>query len=309
MLKNSVFGMLILIVGIMLVFGLAGCGDNGDPTSPPGEEEGTLTGSVSIGGIPKYTHRIWADTSSLGGTGTISYQWIRGTSTSIGTGVYYDITSADIGQTLKVRVSRSEETGTKTSVAVSPVYHKIGDEGPAGGIVYYIDNPLGYWLPDGKQYIEIASNDVSASLAWGLNGTEIAYSNTIIGTGKICHDSAIAAGAGAGTAVGACDAYSVTLYNGALWERTFTDWFLPGLGELTLMLDYQEKLSGYYSGLSYDNTNPGLSGMYWTSTSLSNNNDTQAYYVGFFADTGHTNYGSLPEVRTVQNKARAIRWF
>ena len=34
--KKNFFGVLALIVGFMLVFALAGCGDNGDPSSPPG---------------------------------------------------------------------------------------------------------------------------------------------------------------------------------------------------------------------------------------------------------------------------------
>jgi hypothetical protein len=33
---NKLFGMITLIVGVMLVFTLIGCGDDGDPTSPPG---------------------------------------------------------------------------------------------------------------------------------------------------------------------------------------------------------------------------------------------------------------------------------
>jgi hypothetical protein len=306
MFKKRFFGMITLIVGVILIFSLIGCGDNGDPTSPPGDdEEGTLNGSVSIGGIPKYTHRIWVDTSLLGGNGTISYQWIRGASTIIGTGVYYDITATDIGQTIKVQVSRSEETGTKTSTAVTPVYHNIGDEGPAGGIVFYDDDLQGDWLPSGKRFVEIAAQDVSSSLPWGVSGIEINGPGSQMGNGKIYHDAAITAGADTGTAVGNCEAYIVTLYNGALWERTFDDWFLPGLGEMARMDDYQTKDQSPYSGLTYNNNVPGLSGKYWTSYTSTNN---KAYYLGFLP-VGHENHGSLQDGRTAQNKVRAIRWF
>ncbi len=300
-------GTITFIAGVMIMLSLTAC-DNGTETGPGNgdDEEGTLTGSVTIDGIPKYTHRIWADISLLGGNGEISYQWIRGASTNIGTGVYYDITAADIGQTLKVRVRRSEETGTKTSAAVTPAYHKIGDQGPAGGIVFY-DDMQGDWLPSGKRFIEIADKDVSTSpLPWGVSGTEVTAADygSQLGKGKLCHDAAVSAGAGNGTAAGECEAYTVTLYDDELWERTFDDWFLPGLGEMTRMLDYQEKDNSPYSELTYNNNNPGLNGKYWTSF-ISSAND--AYFVGFVSDPDQ--YGSLYTERTAQHKVRAIRWF
>jgi hypothetical protein len=303
--KHGVFfGFAVLLIAAM--FTLTGCGDNGDPTSPPDDE---LTGSVSIGGIAKYTHRIWTVTSSLGGTGTISYEWIRGTSTTIGTGVYYDITAADIGQTIKVKVSREEggKTKTKTSATVSPVYHNIGDVGPAGGRVYYDDGSEDYWLLGVKRFIEIAPQLTADSLPWGLSGTESKPADNSVGSqlgnGKLWHDAAIAAGAGSGTAVKVCEDLTVILYNGELWERTFDDWFLPGLGELAKFQDYQEK-NGDYATLTYDNTVPGLSGLYWTSYNATN---TTAYFVGFVSDPD--TYGSLEANRTEQNKVHAIRWF
>jgi len=36
MLMKRLSGILVLMAGIMLVFSLTGCGDNGDPSSPPG---------------------------------------------------------------------------------------------------------------------------------------------------------------------------------------------------------------------------------------------------------------------------------
>ncbi len=298
---KRILGTITFIAGVMIMFSLIAC-DNG--TGNGDDEEGTITGSVTIGGIPKYTHRIWADTSLLDGNGEISYQWIRGASTNIGTGVYYDITAADIGQTLKVRVSRSEETGSKTSATITPVYHKIGDEGPAGGIVFYDDNIQGDWLPDGKRFVEIAAQDVSSSLPWGLDGVEVDGPGSQMGNGKIYHDATVSAGAGSGTAAGECEAYTVTLYNSELWERTFDDWFLPGLGEMTRMLSYQNKDEAPYSELTYNNNNPGLNGKYWTSFTNSAND---SYFVGFVSDPDQ--YGSLYTERTAQNKVRAIRWF
>jgi len=293
MLRKVFFGVIIFLVGAGLVFGQVG--------------KETLTGSVTIGGIPKYTHRIWADTSTLGGNGTIAYQWIRGASTNIGTGVYYDITAADIGQTIRVRVSRSENNGTIISAAVTPRYHNIGDEGPAGGIVFYDDDRQGDWLPPGKRFVEIAAQDVSSSpLPWGLNGEYMDGPGSQMGNGKIYHDMAITAGTGAGTAAGECESYTVTLYSGTLWERTFGDWFLPGLGELSRMYSYQYKDDSFYSGLTYNNNNPGLNGRYWSSYVSSS--DNEAYFMGFLP-VESSEESSRPDRRTVQNKVRAIRWF
>ena len=44
----------------------------------PSSELPVLTGTVSINGIPQVGQTLTADVSSLGGSGTISYQWKRG---------------------------------------------------------------------------------------------------------------------------------------------------------------------------------------------------------------------------------------
>jgi formylglycine-generating enzyme required for sulfatase activity len=75
-----------------------------------------LTGTVSITGTPKVGVTLTADTSSLGGDGTISYQWLRGeTEIANANSATYTPVSADVGQTIKVKVSRAGYTGTVTS--------------------------------------------------------------------------------------------------------------------------------------------------------------------------------------------------
>jgi len=79
-----------------------------DPSLP------ALTGTVSISGTAAVGQTLTADTSALGGTGTITYQWKRG-SAVIGTSGTYAVAAADIGSTITVTVTRSGNSGHVTS--------------------------------------------------------------------------------------------------------------------------------------------------------------------------------------------------
>jgi hypothetical protein len=84
-----------------------------------------LAGTVSISGNAIVTHTLTALTGSLGGTGVLSYQWIREETDIAGaTGETYTLVTADQGSTIKVRVSRAGYSGSITSsptAAVNPV--------------------------------------------------------------------------------------------------------------------------------------------------------------------------------------------
>jgi hypothetical protein len=78
----------------------------------------TLTGTVIISGTAYVGHTLTADTDSLGGTGTISYQWKRGggsAAISIGSNDTYVVQTVDLGSTITVTVTRSGNSGDKTS--------------------------------------------------------------------------------------------------------------------------------------------------------------------------------------------------
>jgi uncharacterized repeat protein (TIGR02543 family) len=87
-----------------------------------------LTGTVSITGTAKVGEALTATTGSLGGTGTISYQWGQGDTVS---GTFADISGAtnetytpmatDQGKYLRVMASRAGYSGTTSSAAVGPV--------------------------------------------------------------------------------------------------------------------------------------------------------------------------------------------
>jgi len=73
-----------------------------------------LTGTVSIIGTTRIGRTLTANTENLGGIGSISFQWMRGT-TNIGTNSStYTVQAADVGQTITVTVTRAINSGSVT---------------------------------------------------------------------------------------------------------------------------------------------------------------------------------------------------
>jgi hypothetical protein len=76
---------------------------------------------VAIGGTAQVGQTLTAVTTSLGGSGNISYQWIRG-STNVGTNsATYSPVAGDVGATIKVQVRRAGYSGVITSGATAAV--------------------------------------------------------------------------------------------------------------------------------------------------------------------------------------------
>jgi len=105
-------------IGSTITVTVTRSGYTGSVTSAPTaavDDSNILTGTVSITGTAEVGKTLTANTSGLGGTGAISYQWKRG-STSIGkNSSTYDVDSADIGSTITVTVTRADYTGSVTS--------------------------------------------------------------------------------------------------------------------------------------------------------------------------------------------------
>jgi hypothetical protein len=86
-----------------------------------------LSGTVSISGTTAVGSVLTASTTSLGGSGDISYQWKRGnTSSDAGTNIgtnssTYTLLSADDGKYIKVTVTRAENTGSVNSNTLGPI--------------------------------------------------------------------------------------------------------------------------------------------------------------------------------------------
>jgi len=140
----------------------------------------SLTGTVSISGTTQVGQTLTANIENLGGTGTITYQWRRGT-TNIGTNSQtYQVQAADVGHTITVTVTRSGSSGNVTSVAVGPVvsiiregltiefadFHKMAPiQGPTLRLLGTPEEASGT--------ITVASPELYDSIRWFFEGREI----------------------------------------------------------------------------------------------------------------------------------------
>ena len=105
--------------------------------------------------------------------------------------------------------------------------YKIGDTGPGGGIVFFVDYNDQY---PGFDYLEAAPEDVPGGpFVWGCYGTSVTdaagWEANAVGRGQANTQAIIAANCG-GAAAQAAENYT---------GGDKTDWFLPSEGELMLM--------------------------------------------------------------------------
>jgi hypothetical protein len=122
-----------------------------------------------------------------------------------------------------------------------PVAPKVGDRGPAGGIIFY-DKGMFF---NGWQYLEAAPADLDGA-QWAVNDQRISGTGTAVGTGKR-NTELIVEQLGNGTAAQLCDALEFGGYN---------DWFLPSQDELDLM----------YRNLKQRGLGNFLNSEYWSSS-------------------------------------------
>jgi len=127
--------------------------------------------------------------------------------------------------------------------------YKIGDIGPAGGVIFYIDK-AGFTMSDNGQichYLEAASSDFGITYLWeAAGGLDILGTATALGTGRENTTLILAADNNAPAARTCAD------YN----NYGFIDWFLPSLDELILLCSNNKSLiySDYWSSSQYDTT-------------------------------------------------------
>ena len=153
---------------------------------------------------------------------------------------------------------------TTTTVAatttVAPVVYGVGDTGPGGGIVFYVD----LTREPGAQYFEAAcagwQNNCDGTTAdpqaeWGCYGTPISGADgTAIGTGELNTTNILAGCLTVGIAADLADDYS---------HNSLDDWFLPSKHELNQMYTNLHSAStplggfltaGYWSSSEFDVT-------------------------------------------------------
>jgi len=116
--------------------------------------------------------------------------------------------------------------------------YKIGDTGPAGGIVFYDKGSFS----NGWRYLEAAPAETEFTAPWGGYGTNVEGTSTAIGSGKR-NTEIIVGKLGISSAAGRCSRLD---FDG------FTDWFLPSEAELDMMYKNLELMGwGGFSGSWY----------------------------------------------------------
>ena len=170
------------------------------------------------------------------------------------------------------------------TVWLSTEEYRIGDTGPAGGIIFF-KNPN--YATDGWRYLEAAPLDQSGGAKWGCFRTAIPGARgTAIGTGRQNTLDMVAACAEPGSAARLCTDLSINGIRG---------WFLPSEGELDLMYRNLAANGLSFAILGPDNVN------YWTSTQQTAD---MAAHIDF-ADNGR-HHG---DDKDFPRRVRAIRAF
>jgi len=157
--------------------------------------------------------------------------------------------------------------------------YKIGDTGPAGGIIFYINGNNN----DSWRYMEASPVDLAVT-KWGTFNKDVSGTETGVGSGKRNTELIIAALQGEkGMAAQICKAYTLNGYN---------DWFLPSkdeLAALSILMDFNlGKKNISYRG-------------YWSSSQSA---DKFAYNRNIF----HGNYGGYAN-KNSKLSIRAVRTF
>ncbi len=142
--------------------------------------------------------------------------------------------------------------------------YKVGDTGPAGGIIFYdagSTQTSTYKDKDGKdvtytwRYLEAAPQDYDNATSWGPSGS-IYETKTDIGEGKSNTAKLMAAKANDNTLDFTAAEKCVDYGNGTDYD----DWFLPSKDELNEMYKNKDKIGsfdnfGYWSSSEYNGSN------------------------------------------------------
>lgn len=166
------------------------------------------------------------------------------------------------------------------SCSSSESVYEIGDTGPAGGLIFYVnDSDSDEW-----KYLEAAPSDQGNNISWGCSGTLIdGADGTALGTGAQNTIDIITGCSAVSIAAKICD----DLVLGA-----FSDWYLPSKDELNLMY-----LNLSQNGLGgFDSLTP-----HWSSTEL----DVNSAYIQYLDNGSQTQSNKDNAFYLV----RAIRFF
>ena len=151
----------------------------------------------------------------------------------------------DKGVPYIVRAIRAFSGGETTAASSVPAgAYKVGDKGPAGGIIFYDKGNSS----EGWRYLEAAPASAEFTRNWGLYGTSV-KTEAAVGTGK--QNTRII-----GAALENRGEIGAALLCADLEIGGYKDWFLPSRAELNLM----------YRNLAMKNLGSFKSEWYWSSS-------------------------------------------
>lgn len=142
---------------------------------------------------------------------------------------------------------------TSMTPVESVTIYKIGDTGPANGIIFFDKGDYS----DGYRYLEVAPVETERSLQWGAFNTPSGASSASLGDGKSNTTTIIASHRSVDEREYAAKYCENLEING------FSDWYLPSKVELDLLYwqisglgigDFQGIGFGYWSSTEYDET-------------------------------------------------------
>jgi len=142
---------------------------------------------------------------------------------------------------LPTRTPSPPETNTR---------YRVGDQGPAGGIVFYDKGRYS----DGWRYLEAAPTDIPRQLTWGPRELRITGLGKGVGAGKPNTEFII----------GQLERFNypdnAVVLSWGYEVNGFVDWFLPSQDELELLYKnlYQKGKGGFKPEIYWSSTSPGV---------------------------------------------------
>ena len=219
---------------------------------------------------------------------------------------------------------------TSNSITITAGVYTVGQTGPGGGLIYYVDNVTGFscganYITTGSptgglcHYLEVAPSgwntgadplkfwavmEQQSSEVIGIANDTAAYNNALgIGLGYKNSIAIVDQGNGATTAAGLALAYA---------GGSKSDWYLPTTAELNLLCQWNrgvtQDVTAFCVGGSgtnsatYGASSAGISGYYWSSSEAAINS---AWYQWI----GNGSQGANPKSDNSNFRVRPVRAF
>jgi hypothetical protein len=265
---GAFFGVAVLILAAALI--PAGCIKRGQDDlliMPIFDRDGgspVVTGvtvspgsAIILGGETKTFSALVAGTGNPAQTVTWTVSGKVKAETGISSGGVLSVHSDEPDGALAVTATSTVDPSKSGAVTVR-VGYIVGDEGPAGGIIFYVDSDDDY---PGWKYLEAAPEDIPGDIAWASS----LYTNILIPGGTSVD---IGKGRENTAAILATDPDAPAAKACAGYGNSTDEWFLPSLNELHEMYINRVAIGGFStSGLiTYWSSSEDIATQAWRRT-------------------------------------------